>query len=172
MIGESTEGGGGRKLVFDETGEAACRLTALAALVLFVPALVVSPAAAAPGDARAALLERRLGEGPRSRPTRRPARGIIGTEPGEPIAAPNGASPPGAARAFLDDNAKAFGLDDASREVRVEATDDLAKGRSSVRLQQVHRGVPIIAASSSSTSIAGRTCYRRAKRLRRSIAST
>ncbi len=106
----------------------------------------MSPAAAAPGDARAAALERRLGEGAEVKPHEETGKvRFIGTEPGDPIAAPNGASPPAAARAFLEDNAKAFGLDDASRELRVEATDDLANGRSSVRLQQLHRGVPVIA---------------------------
>ncbi|MBA3421583.1 MAG: hypothetical protein H0U12_06765, partial [Thermoleophilaceae bacterium] len=69
----------------------------------------------------------------------------MGTEPGEPIPATGAASAPAAARAFVDENAKAFGLGDATRELRVEETDRLTKGRSSVRLQQLHRGVPVIA---------------------------
>ncbi len=172
MIGESTEGGGRRK-VFGRAGEAAGRLTAIAAVALFALALVVSPAAAARGDARAAALERRLGQGAEVKAHEETGKvRFIGTEPGEPIAAPNGASPPAAARAFLDDHAKAFGLDDASRELRVEATDDLANGRSSVRLQQLHRGVPVIAGELVVNLDARRTCSRRAERLRRSTAST
>ena len=57
--------------------------------------------------------------------------------------AARGASAPEAARAFLRRHGKAFGVADAARDVRVAGSRS-ARGRSTVRFQQLHDGVPVV----------------------------
>jgi Zn-dependent metalloprotease len=72
---------------------------------------------------------------------------FIGTSPGQPIDRPAGlaasAAPQTVAEAFLDDHGSAFGLGDPGSELRLldEASDH---GKSTVRFQQVHSGVPVL----------------------------
>src|SRR4051812_10808054 len=70
---------------------------------------------------------------PRSQP--------ISLSPG--LAAP--ASPAIAAGAFLAKYGTLFGLSDASRDLRVSETHAVEGGRSVVKYQQVHNGVPVFA---------------------------
>jgi bacillolysin len=73
---------------------------------------------------------------------------FVGTAPGKPIPRPPGvaatAAPQVAARAFLRAHGAAFGLRDEARELRVAGVRSGSRGRSSVRFQQVHQGVPVI----------------------------
>lgn len=79
---------GGPRAV-DQVGGAGRWLVGMSALALAVAAAVVSPAAASPGDARAVALERRLGEAVEVEAHEETGRvRFVGTEPGEPIAAP------------------------------------------------------------------------------------
>ena len=54
------------------------------------------------------------------------------------------AKPAVAARAFLADHGSLFGIDNQARELRTERTKVEAHGRSFVRFQQVHEGVPVM----------------------------
>ena len=54
------------------------------------------------------------------------------------------AKPAVAARAFLADHGSLFGIDSQARELRTERTRVEAHGRSFVRFQQVHEGVPVM----------------------------
>src|SRR5262249_8873580 len=53
------------------------------------------------------------------------------------------ASPEFAARAFLSDYGRLFGLKDQNAELNVETTKPSPDGRSSVRFQQVYNGIPV-----------------------------
>jgi Zn-dependent metalloprotease len=55
-----------------------------------------------------------------------------------------GASPEKAARGFLADYGNAFGIADAEKDLQVMRERSLSKGRSMVRFQQLHRGLPVI----------------------------
>lgn len=73
---------------------------------------------------------------------------FIGTRPGQPIARPSGltsaATPASVARAFLDSQGKAFGLESQERELQLNSIGSASAGRSSVRFQQLHEGVPVL----------------------------
>lgn len=75
---------------------------------------------------------------------------FIGSEPGRPLPRPPGisasASPQAIARAFLDRYGASFGIRDQAAELRVRSSGPPsgAGGRSTVRFQQVHRGVPVL----------------------------
>jgi len=67
---------------------------------------------------------------------------FFGTEPGRPVTAV-GASPEAAARSFLATYGPLFGTDAPGRDLRLARTATADRGRSSVRFQQTHRGVPV-----------------------------
>ncbi|MGH2653460.1 MAG: M4 family metallopeptidase [Actinomycetota bacterium] len=73
---------------------------------------------------------------------------FMGSAPGRPIARPTsvGASAPSTAiaRAFLQRYGRAFGIRDQAKELRVMSTRPAPSGRSVVRFQQVHEGVPVL----------------------------
>jgi bacillolysin len=121
-------------------------LTALvAAQTLWLALVAAAPAAAAPGPAQ---LAQTLGPGVTV--ARHPQTGkvrFVGTEAGKPIARARGlaasAAPESAARAFMRAHGAAFGLRDQD-ELRVSAVRNPASGRSSVRFQQLRRGLPVV----------------------------
>ena len=73
---------------------------------------------------------------------------FMGSNPGAPIRRPAGVGPAASsaaiARAFLDRHGRAFGIEDQAGELRVTSTRSAPSGRSVVRFQQVHEGVPIL----------------------------
>lgn len=74
---------------------------------------------------------------------------FIGTEPGRPLAGRDmalgtGLSAEAAARAFLSEYGALFGLADPPTELIVKGQTIAAAGRTAVRFQQVHRGVPVL----------------------------
>lgn len=73
---------------------------------------------------------------------------FIGSAPGKPISRPSGlapsASPTAVARAFLGSHGKAFGISDQANELRVMSARAASAGRSVVRFQQNHEGVPVL----------------------------
>ncbi|MGH2657149.1 MAG: M4 family metallopeptidase, partial [Actinomycetota bacterium] len=73
---------------------------------------------------------------------------FMGSAPGRPIPRPTsvGASASSAAiaRAFLQRYGRAFGVRDQAKELRVMSTRPAPSGRSVVRFQQVHEGVPVL----------------------------
>jgi bacillolysin len=73
---------------------------------------------------------------------------FIGSDPGNSIDRPPGLSataPPSAvARAFLERYGKGFGIQDQARELRVTSSERASAGRSVVRFQQLHQGVPVL----------------------------
>lgn len=72
--------------------------------------------------------------------------GASGTRPVKSAASLNAsASPESAARAFLGRYGSLFGVDDAASELRTVRVQKADRGRSSVRFQQVHQGVPVLA---------------------------
>jgi Zn-dependent metalloprotease len=74
--------------------------------------------------------------------------GFLTTVRGHPVPRPRriaaGAKPAVAARAFLADHGSLFGIDSQARELRTERTRRETQGRSFVRFQQVHQGVPVM----------------------------
>lgn len=70
---------------------------------------------------------------------------FVGTRPEQPITVASHGSPSQTALSFLSQHERAFGLRDADSDLRVGEVNGLGDGRSSVRLQQVYRGVPILA---------------------------
>ncbi len=74
----------------------------------------------------------------------------LGTEPGKHIKNPGArvlgrdAHPEQAARIFLEAHGKLFGIDDPSRQLAALKTRKTDRGRSLVRFQQKHRGIPIL----------------------------
>ncbi len=128
-------------------------ITALAGVALLgVVALSVSASAgvAAPSDELSRTqLRQELGSG--ARIAYRPETGkvrFIGSAPGKPISRPSGlspsASPTVVARAFLDIQGKAFGISDQAKELTVISARAASAGRSVVRFQQTHEGVPVL----------------------------
>ena len=73
---------------------------------------------------------------------------FIGTAPGRPIPRPTGVSatsrPQDVARSFLDTYAARFGVVDHVQELRVSSVDRGLGERSTVRFQQLRRGVPVL----------------------------
>src|SRR3954471_22682573 len=117
-----------------------------AALALTGTLALAAPAAAAPGAA--ATLKRQLGPGVRVDAHRETGKvRFVGTAPPGPPPPPGGAGPracpPAVARAFLAEHDKAFGIGDAARDLRVEASRS-GGGRSSVRFQQRGGGIPVL----------------------------
>lgn len=74
---------------------------------------------------------------------------FIGAAPGHPIARSAGllasAPPQVSARAFLSSYGRLFGLREQARELRVARVQRDSGGRSTVRFQQVHGGIPVLA---------------------------
>ncbi|MDP9352305.1 MAG: M4 family metallopeptidase [Chloroflexota bacterium] len=74
---------------------------------------------------------------------------FIGPAVGRPVKIPSGAragaSAEAKARAFLTKHGKLFGLRDQARELRAVRVRGASDGRSSVRLGQMHQGVPVFA---------------------------
>lgn len=72
---------------------------------------------------------------------------FIGSAPGKPIARPTGlaatASPTRIARAFLARRASAFGIGSGARDLLLRSAHKASAGRSVVRFQQLHKGVPV-----------------------------
>ena len=62
----------------------------------------------------------------------------------QPALAPHMTAPEPAARAFLQEYGALFGVSDAEEELTVLAERSLEDGRSFVRFQQAHRGVPVM----------------------------
>lgn len=110
--------------------------------------LAASSAAVVTWSASAAPQE--PGFGARAELTRNPATGavtFVGTEPGRPLAAPGGITassrPADAARAFVREHAKAFGLA-AGSTLRELGTSRQAGGVTAVRLAQSVGDVPVL----------------------------
>jgi Zn-dependent metalloprotease len=72
---------------------------------------------------------------------------FVGTAAGRPLARPAGvaasAAPRDVARAFLAQHGRAFGIADASRDLRVMSSH-AASGRSTVRFQQLRSDIPVV----------------------------
>jgi bacillolysin len=118
------------------------KLVILATVALCL--LVAAPASAAPSPG----LAKRLGPGVSVAPHRETGDvRFIGTSPGKPIDRPAGvpasASPREIAQAFLARERSAFGLSDPASELRTRA-ETRSRGRSTVRFQQVHKGVRVL----------------------------
>jgi len=123
---------------------------AVAALVVLGAFGPGSAALAGVGD-EAATLKRELGPDVRVAEHRETGKvRFLGTHPGRPIARPRGvgaSAPPGrVARAFLDRYGDAFGVRDQERELRQTSSEQAPAGRSVVRFQQQHDGVPVVGA--------------------------
>lgn len=117
----------------------------LFALAVLSSLLLASPALAAD---KTAALKRELGPGVRvaAHAETGQVRFVgAGRGPAIPSGAPPGASAPEAARAFMRRHGKAFGISDPGRELRVESSDSLRRGRSTVRFQQLRDGLPVVA---------------------------
>ena len=102
--------------------------------------------AALPATASAGLAER-LGEGVEvSRHAETATVGFIGTEPGTSLAsgAPASASAVEGARSFITGHARSFGLAADGAGLRTVEAHRTAGGGSAVRLQQTHRGMPVL----------------------------
>ena len=73
---------------------------------------------------------------------------FLGTDPDRPVPRPAnipaGAPSEVAARGFLNVYGQLFGADDHVRQLRLERASDADRGRSTVRFQQVHDGVPVL----------------------------
>jgi Zn-dependent metalloprotease len=122
------------------------RTQILAVPLLATALLVLAPTA---GAQSAASLQRQLGPGVRVSASSQTGQvRFVGTAAGNPIArpagVPAGASAATLARTFLDRYGDAFGIADQARDLRVTATEDASRGRSSVRFQQLHDGVPVL----------------------------
>ena len=122
------------------------KFTAIGLVLVGALASGVAPAAAAD---RAAALKRELGPGVRVSEHR--GTGLVrfvGTSAGRPIARPSGLSasvaPSVAARAFLGRHGDAFGIRDQARDLRATATARGTAGRSTIRFQQLHDGLPVL----------------------------
>jgi hypothetical protein len=73
---------------------------------------------------------------------------FVGFDPGHSPDIPQArAAGPGGprGRAYLGVYARGFGLDDPANQLSLAGTNTMASGRSSVRFQQVHQGVPVFA---------------------------
>ena len=72
---------------------------------------------------------------------------FLGSTPGTPIARPAGlaaaASPARIARAFLARRASDFGIDSGTRNLSLRSARKASAGRSVVRFQQLHNGLPV-----------------------------
>jgi Zn-dependent metalloprotease len=125
---------------------------AAAVLVLLLTAVLVTPGAGqsnrptGPGGmpAPAALPGARVAYHPETGEVR-----FLTTPRGRPIprppALPRTAAPEAAARGFLAEHGALFGIESEARELRATRTRSGAAGRSFVRFQQLHRGVPVLA---------------------------
>jgi hypothetical protein len=73
---------------------------------------------------------------------------LIGTNNADPIERPAGlspgASPATAARAHLEEVGPPLGVEDPSRELELQDTEGVGKGRSVTRFRQVHKDVPVL----------------------------
>src|SRR5688500_9062619 len=73
---------------------------------------------------------------------------LIGTTKAHAISRPTAlaasASPEAAARAYMAEYGKLFGIEDQARQLRAEGAEAAGKDRSVVRFQQVHEGVPVL----------------------------
>ncbi|MEJ7653021.1 MAG: hypothetical protein WKH64_06600 [Chloroflexia bacterium] len=79
--------------------------------------------------------------GDRPRPLRRRR---LGRPVGRAADLGGSASPEARARAFLGSYGSLFGADDQAVQLRTERVNNAGQGRSSVRFQQLHKGVPVI----------------------------
>jgi Zn-dependent metalloprotease len=73
---------------------------------------------------------------------------LIGTTKEHAISRPTAlaasASPEAAARAYIAEYGKLFGIEDQTRQLRAEGAEEAGKDRSVVRFQQVHGNVPVL----------------------------
>ena len=73
---------------------------------------------------------------------------FVGTAPGKPVPRAAGVAagdgPAAAARGFVRDYGTLFGIDDPNGQLRLLREKRAGGGRSSVRFQQVHHGVPVL----------------------------
>ena len=121
--------------------------TLVSALIVVGGLSFATPASAASRDNEA--LKRWLGTGVRVAEHRETGKvRFVGTRAGQPIARPGGlsrsASPSRVARAFFESHGDAFGIGDQARDLRVTGTEAGAAGRTAVRFQQLHDGVPVL----------------------------
>jgi len=110
---------------------------------------LISPGPAVAATGEAAALRRDLGPSVRVAEHRETGKvRFVGASAGRPIARPgnlrSSAGAPQVARAFLDRHGAAFGIDDQAEELRVESSHSGAAGHSSVRLQQLRDGIPVL----------------------------
>jgi Zn-dependent metalloprotease len=127
------------------------RVVFLSAPLVFVWAMlgVAAPAVAQASAHHRGKLARELG--PEVHVSRHDETGQVAfmrSAAGQPISRPSGvtaaAPPKRAARSFLGRYGTAFGLPDAESELRAIETTAAPKGRSAVRFQQLHEGIPVI----------------------------
>ena len=121
--------------------------TFIAALIFVGGLTSASPALGASQDA--AALKRELGPNVRVAEHRETGKvRFVGTAAGKPIARARNlsrsASPSQVARAFFGSYGAAFGIGDQASELRVTGTEAGTGGRSAVRFQQQHAGVPVL----------------------------
>jgi bacillolysin len=121
--------------------------TLIAALIFVGGLTFATPAVAVSRDT--AALKRALGSNVRVAEHRETGKvRFVGTTAGKPIARPSGlsrsASPALVARAFFGSYGAAFGIRDQATELRVIGTEAGTGGRSAVRFQQLHAGVPVL----------------------------
>lgn len=121
-------------------------------IVLFALAALVPGAAAAQNpseqDGNDERLLQRLDP---TRVSRNPETGkvaLIGASKTDPISRPEGlspdASPAVAARAHLTEVGPLFGVEDQSRELNLQSTEAIGKGRFVTRFRQVYKDVPVL----------------------------
>ncbi len=112
-----------------------------------VAALGAAIVACAPATAGAAGLASDLGPGVEvTRQDETGKVGFIGTDPGQPIdvGLPGSASPAQVAKALVNDHAQSFGLAAPDAGLRVEGVNPAAGNGTSVRLQQLVGGLPVL----------------------------
>lgn len=119
------------------------------ALALFALLATLIPAAAEAAPGRLHPLGTRVAPGTEvARHDQTEKVRFIGTAPGVPIPRPAGVrasdAPAPVARAFLDRYGRDFGIRDQAAELRVTSVDRVTGGRSAVRFQQLHQGVPVL----------------------------
>ena len=127
------------------------RAAVIRRLGLAIPAVFLLGAGGGAAAAGGGQADQKRELGPRARVAIQQATGrvrFIGSAPGRPIARPRGvrpsAPPRTIARAFLDRHGGAFGIRDQQRELRVTSSRRTPAGRSVVRFQQEHQGVPVL----------------------------
>jgi bacillolysin len=126
-------------------------LVVLFAVAVLAPGAAVAQTAAQDPGGREGDNEGLLRQLDAARVSRNPETGtvsLIGANNADPIERPAGlspgASPATAARAHLEEVGPPLGVEDPSRELELQDTEGVGKGRSVTRFRQVHKDVPVL----------------------------